>query len=367
MLARRPSLALLLAALPLVTLPLLAPAPARACTPLPPGVSGSIPTDGGKYPGNAAILLMGNGIDLTAATVTVDGQPAALKDATALLAPGIGSVGALVVPPPMAGQMVVVSGTFCSAGEMCPVTTIHYQAIAADTTAPVGGDLVGFNVLDYTDFKSSGGDCQSDSDFAWFVEGKTQVPDPAGSPEMYTFEALPDAQSTTPVFTQSGFIPDSGQPNATLRGLASQLMGKSLPEALCFRMRSFDAAGNTPATSMETLCKPCYYRADSSPLMGFGPPAEPMWKVADIYPGGTCDSSMSGVGGNYPDGGVSHGEGGSGTGSGGAGGNGAQPGQVVGGCGCRVEGSDGEGAAGFGAVVFLALSAIARRRLNRAV
>src|SRR4051812_34865809 len=101
----------------LTTLALLAAAPrAHACGALPPGVSGTIPADGQKYPGNAAVVLQGQGISLTDASVTVDGQPATLKDVSKTFFSEVGLFGVTVEPTPAPGQQVVITGTFCASG-----------------------------------------------------------------------------------------------------------------------------------------------------------------------------------------------------------------------------------------------------------
>lgn len=342
----RTSLCLSLTALTALTVSAAAPR-AHACSPLPPGLYATIPAEGEQYPGNAALILQGQGISITDASVTVDGQPATLKDVSNAQLPGLGLLGVVVVPTPAAGQSVVITGTFCETGGGCPPVTLHYQATAADTTPPPPIDLVGFSIYDYPDFKSGGGDCQSDSDFAWFVQLKSQIPVQAtDGAVIYSVEGYHDASlAGGPVVTFNGFVKDSGSPTVMIRRTAEVLQGKPLPEAICFRIKAYDTAGNTPAISPELYCKPCNYRVDSVPIEGF-PSAEPMWTAADIYPGGPCDSTTTG------------------TGTGGGGGGSAGDDVVIDGCGCRVGGC-GDSASGlFGALV-LALGAsvrLARRR-----
>jgi MYXO-CTERM domain-containing protein len=348
----------------LTALTLIAAAPrADACSPLPPGVFGTIPVDGQQYPGNAAVILQGQGISLTDGAVTVEGQPATLKDVSKTFFGELGIFAVTVEPTPAAGQNVVITGTFCASGSGCPPVQIHYQATAADTVSPLPIDLVGFDVHDYADFKSGGGDCQSDSDFAWWIEMKSQIPVLAtDGAVLYRIEGYKDASlAGGPVITSTGYVDAMGHAVVPIRGTVNLLEGKPLPEAMCFRIKAYDSAGNTPSISPELYCKPCNYRADGVPDKGF-PPAEPMWTAADIYLGGTCDSSMTG-GGGTPDGGVPHGTGGA-SGVGGSGGGGSSGDQVVGGCGCRVAG-EGESASGLFGAMALALVAsvrLARRR-----
>ncbi len=333
---------------------------AEACSPLPPGVLGTIPAEGQKYPGNAAVILQGQNISLTDASVTVDGQPATLKDVSKALFSEVGLFGVMVEPTPAAGQSVVITGTFCGVGAGCPPVSLHYQATAADTVAPKSINLVDFDIHDYADFKSSGGDCQSDSDFAWWIELKSPVPDLAtDGAVIYRIEGYKDASLAGGVVVEAtGYLDSTGQNVVPIRRTVDILGGKPLPEAMCFRVKAYDTAGNTPSISLEFLCKPCNYRADGVPDMGF-PPAEPMWTAADIYSGGPCDSSISGAGGS-PDAGIAQGT--SGTGGAGSGGGGTNGDEVVGGCGCRVAGEDDSGTGLFGA---LALAVGASLRLAR--
>ena len=341
----------------------------HACSPPPTGVFSTIPAEGQKYPGNAAVILHGQGISLTDASVTVDGQPATLKDVSKTLFDGLGIFAVTVEPTPAAGQAVTVTGTFCAGGPGCPPVALHYVATAADTVAPPSIDLAGFNVHDYTDFKSSGGDCQSDSDFAWWIELKSQVPELAtDGAVMYQIQGYADASMAGGVVVGAfGYVDVTGHAVVPIRRTVSALNGKPLPEAMCFRIRSYDSAGNTPSISPELLCKPCYYRADGLPSNGF-PPAEPTWTPADIYPGGPCDYSMVGSGGSYPDAGLPHDTSStsSTSGAGGSGG-GANGDLVVGGCGCRMAGED-ESTPGLSGALVLAIGAslrLARRRRQR--
>jgi len=343
-------------AVPFAALTLIASAPrARACSPQPPGVYGTIPADGEKYPGNAAVILQGDSISPTEATVTVDGQPATLKDVSKTLFSEIGLLGVVVEPTPTAGQNVVITGTFCGPGFGCNPVTLHYQATAADTTPPPAINLVSFNILDYPDFKSGGGDCQSDSDFAWWLHLKAQTPVQAtDGAVIYSVEGYRDASlSGGPVFTARGFVTESWNPVVTIRRTIDALDGKALPAAACFRVKAYDSAGNTPSISSELLCKPCNYRVDPTPGTGSAP-SEPTWTAADVYPGGTCDSSMPGT---------STGSASASTGTGAGGGSDGGD-EVIGGCGCSVAGESDSAAGLFGALALALCSSLrlARRR-----
>ena len=342
------------------TLTLLAAAPrADACSPLPPGVYNTIPGEGQNYPGNAAVIIQGQGLSLTEASVTVDGQPATLKDVSKPLFNGIGLYAVTVEPTPAAGQAVVITGTFCNAGSDCPPVALHYVATAADVVAPPSPDLASFSVHDYVDFKSSGGDCQAVSDFAWWITVKFPVPELAkDGVVMYQIEGYADASlAGGPVVEAFGYVNTTGNVVVPIRQTVTVLKGKPLGEAMCFRVKAYDSAGNTPSISPEILCKPCNYRADGGPDNNF-PPEQPMWTPADIYTGGPCDFSTSSAGGSTSQ---------TTSGAGGSGGGEGNDSQVIDGCGCRMAGDD-ESAAGLFGALALALGAslrlARRRRLN---
>lgn len=336
-------------AVPLTALALVAAAPrAHACSPPPPGVSSTLPVDGGKYPGNAAVMLRGaHGISPTEATVTVDGQPATLKDVSKTWFSELGYLGVTVEPTPTEGQSVVITGTFCDPGTACNLVTLHYQATAPDTVAPLPIELLSYDIYDYPDFKSSGGDCQVNSDFAWWLKLKGTVPAALNeSPLIYAVERFDDASlAGGPVITSSGYVAVSWSSSATIRSTVDSLEGRALAEAFCFRIKTFDTAGNAPSVS-QVLCKPCNYRTDNEPNGDF-PPAEPTWTAADVYPGGPCTTPTTATS--------------SGSGAGGGSGGGDE---VIDGCGCRVAG-EGDATSGLFGALALALGAavrIVRRR-----
>lgn len=352
---RRTLLASSLAALSLFA----APPRAHACSPPLPGLYGSVPADGGTYPANAALFFNGYDVTLDDTTVTVAGQAAVLT--TAGTPSGLG-LSARIVPEPKAGDEVVIEGTFCPPGTGCENKKITFTATAPDTTPPGGADAASFDVYDYDDYKSSGGDCSSDSDLAEWVQMKGPTPDPAGSPVIFTLGAYRDEGLTDLVFTRTGFLGATGQATVELRLMVSQLGGKSAPEALCFHVTTVDAAGNVAPSLTEVpivICKPCNYRVSDAPTTGFGPPPEPVWNSGDAYAGGPCNpNGTTGAGGNFPDGGLT-------TGSGGTGGGGED--QVIGGCSCQV-GDDVNGAgASLAGIALLAGAMVRLGRKRRAL
>jgi MYXO-CTERM domain-containing protein len=338
----------ILLAASLTALALVAAAPrAHACSPLPPGVTSTLPVDNGNYPANAAVMLQGYGLSPTEGTVTVDGQPATLKDVSKDRFSDLGYYGVTVEPTPKEGQSVVITGTFCPAMMGCNPVTLHYQAAAPDTVAPPPIDLLSYSIYDYADFKSSGGDCQSNSDFGWWLKLKASVPAALNeSPIIYAIERFNDATTAGgKVIAASGYVSASWSSTVSVRNTVEGLGGKPLAEAFCFRVKTYDTAGNTPSVS-PILCKPCNYRVDSAPVGDF-PPAEPVWTAADAFPGGPCESTAT----------TSSGAGGGGAGGGG--GSGSDGGEAVGGCGCRVAG-EGETTSGLFGALALALGAAVR-------
>ncbi|WP_433926659.1 hypothetical protein AB3662_27480 [Sorangium cellulosum] len=335
---------------------------ADACSPPLPGLTGTLPESGGSLPGNAAIFFDGFSISLDAVSVTVDGDPASLVAATDL--PSLGySLVARIDPPPGEGQAIVIEGDFCGAAEPCGQTRIELTAGAADADAPAGPSGLSFDVHDHADFKSSGGDCQVDSDLSWWVTVEGESAGSGEAPVIATIEAFRDDTFTDPVMSQSRFM-NATPVTVALSRTADVLDGAAAPEAFCFRATVTDTAGNAAGESVHA-CKPCYYRKDPETAQpGLGAPPEPAWTEGDIYPGGTCDSGMGPASGT----GTGAGGGDASTGAGGSGGDGAGGGDGDGetaesGCSFRVAGgSGGAGTPGVVALALLACAALAGRR-----
>lgn len=318
---------------------------AHACSPPAQGVTGTVPAEGEKYPGNAAVLLQGQGISITDASVTVDGQPATMKDAywTVHLVK-TRFVGFFVEPTPVAGQSVVVTGTFCPPGSGCNPVTLHYQATAAFNEAPTPVDLVEVDVYDYPDFKSSGGDCLSDSLVTWWLHLKSPVPDRATEGAvLYVIDVLPSLGGE-PDYIASGLVEPGWDPVVALPWLDFGFEGQPVPEEHRFNISTFNSVGNMPSPGGKSPSGTCHYRVDTIPSNG-SLPAEPTWTAADIYPGGPCETTT-------------------GSGSGGGGGSGRED-VVIDGCGCRVAGDVDSSASGLFGAMIGALGAsvrLARRR-----
>lgn len=339
---------------------------AAACLPPEPGLFKTVPAEGQKYPGNAALIFTGHQITLDKATVTVDGQPASLVDASDLF-PYYGKV-ALIEPMPAPGQAVVVAGDFCADPVVCPPETLSFVAAAVDAEAPAAPEAIHFDVHDYPDFMSSPGDCQTDSDVAYWIEVEGTPAAEGEAPVLYTVEALADAASTDPLWTGLALI-TAGSTPFVRRAVLEELVGEQVPEAFCYRVRAMDTAGHAGAGEILT-CKPCHYRADP-PGTSVTAPEEPAWTEADIYPGGMCgqgtssststSASTGGAGGGTSTGGV--GVGGA-SGVGGAGTTSGDPADsvTVGGCGCRAAGSPEKGRVGWLIAALGATLAAARRQ-----
>lgn len=321
---------------------------ADACSPPLPGLTGSTPKSGDTYPANAALFFEGYSISLDSVTVTVDGQSATLLPVTTGPVSKVGTLRATIEPKPASGQAVVISGSFC-ADPGCQPVEIKFTAGAEDNDPPPATEIASYDVYDYPDFKSSGGDCQSDSDLAWFFDFTTTALAPGESPRILVLERAADASFSNASEVVSTFV-NGTTFGLTDRDMAASLGGSSAPEAFCFRVSTTDAAGNVGGVS-QVVCKPCNYRVESgSPP--FSPAPEPAWTSADVYPGGTCDEGGGGAGG----------AGGSG-GSGGSGGMDNEGDDTM--CSVRAVGGSGAASGAFaGMIVALgaALRAVSKRR-----
>ncbi|HTN91312.1 MAG TPA: hypothetical protein VL242_46905 [Sorangium sp.] len=335
---------------------------AGACSPPLAGLTGTFPESGGTLPGNAAIFFEGYSISLDGLTVTVDGEPASLVIVTDVPAAGY-SIVARIEPAPSEGQAIAIEGDFCNVVDSCGVKSIELTAGAADTEAPPEPSGLSFDLYDHADFKSSGGDCQLDTDLSWWIKAEGEVAQGGEAPVITTIEAFRDDSFTEPVFSVSRFM-NAASLSIAIGQTAEVLDGADAPEALCFRATAMDTAGNVAGETVHA-CKPCYYRVDSEAAQPpFATPPEPAWTEADIYPGGTCDSGMgpgSGAGGSGGAGG-SDSAGGAGADAGG-GGDGETGETSEGGCSFRAAGgAGGGGAPGAAALALLACAALAGRR-----
>jgi len=267
-----------------------APQPADACTPPLPGLYNHIPENGATYPVNAALFFSGHSISLDAVTVTVDGNLASFVPVADPALQGLAGFVVRIDPTPSIGQVVKVSGDFCTPGATCEPVSISFTTSAPDTTAPEPVKNLLFNVYDYPDFKASVGDCQSDSDLAYFLHADTAAAAADAAPEVWRVEAFRDAAMQDLAFTRSVFA------GGALRfyKLAQELKGAEPATAFTFRVTTHDAAGQSSESSVVSL--PCHVRVDP-PGMTQWTPDEPMWTTADVHPGGVCDASGSGGGG----------------------------------------------------------------------
>lgn len=256
-----------------------APRLAAACGPPQPGLTGSIPADGATYPANAALLFSGFYIQTDALKVTVDGVDAELVPAD--LPSGFATRAVLVQPQPEPGQTVVVSGSFCPA-ENCEETTLTFTAGELDLVAPEPIPAAAFfGVYDHSDFVSSGGDCQSDSDITFYLHLEQGPASEGGATELVHAEWKPN---------DNGGVSGSRRTSGGVEILAmsvvtSQLAGADPNKDVCFTVTHHDAAGNV--SEPYQVCPACFFRKDDLPLMQ-STPAEPAWTDADAVPGSAC-------------------------------------------------------------------------------
>ncbi|HRI66959.1 MAG TPA: hypothetical protein PK156_22085 [Polyangium sp.] len=266
------------------------PADAHACSPPAPGLTSHLPEDGAYYPANGIVLFQGFGISLDQVTVTVNGMPGTLVDATAAFATNIAPLAARVSPKPNADENVVISGAFCTG---CPTETFSFTARADDLVAPEGVISVHYGVHDYADFQSSGGDCQSDSDMAIWVDAQTSPSSEEEAPTVLQIEAFADSALTKPIGSHGALI-TTNEMHWGNRITSAMLEGSS-PTAVCFRLSTKDLSGNE-GPMPTVLCNACYTRTDAQSNMTGLPPDEPMWTDADAIQDGPCDWG-AGVGG----------------------------------------------------------------------
>ena len=195
-------------------------------------------------------------------------------------------------PSPRPARPWSFPGNFC-ADVGCQPADIEFTAGAEDNDPPPATEIASFDVYDYPDFKSSGGDCATDSDLAWFFDLTAPALASGESPRILTLERAADASFSKGSEVVSTFVNDTSV-GLTERDMAAILGGKSAPEAFCFRVSTMDAAGNGGGVS-QVVCKPCNYRVESGAQPSSRPP-EPGWTAADVFPGGTCDAGTGGGG-----------------------------------------------------------------------
>jgi len=200
---------------------------ADACSPPLPGLTGSTPKSGDTYPANAALFFQGYSISFDSVTVTVDGQAATLKPVTTGPISKVGTLRATIEPKPTSGQTVIVSGKFCAEAS-CQPETIQFTAGAEDNDPPPATEIASFDVYDYPDFKSSGGDCATDSDLAWFFDFTAPALASGESPRVITLERAVDDSFSNGSEVVSRFVSGTSF-GLTDRDMAASLGGKSAP------------------------------------------------------------------------------------------------------------------------------------------
>lgn len=251
-----------------------APRSADACGVPESGLTGSIPATGQSYPANAALVFEGHGISLTDVTVTIDGAPATLVEVEH---PGLG-LAAKIQPLPLLGQDVVVSGDFCEF-EDCEPEVISFVAGPPDHSAP-GASEVMFAVFDHGGFVSSGGDCMSDSDLAFYVHASVGSEAAGQAPVRYRM-SFPGALGGLEV---GGLFTGEG-PNTRAFSITDAQLADDVVTDLCLYFEVIDLAGNNGSPS--EVCRPCFFRSSDEPAQAMVP-AEPVWTDADVVAGSAC-------------------------------------------------------------------------------
>lgn len=267
----------------LCTASVLLPADALACGPPAPGLTSHIPIDGAWYPANGILLFDGFSISLDQVTVTVDGAPAMLVDASSAFSTGIATLAARVSPKPNPEQKVTISGSFCAG---CATESFTFTARADDLIAPEGIVSAHYGVHDYADFQSGGGDCQSNSDLGLWVHAQTVPANEEEAPSILQIEAFADSNLSKPMGSMASLI-TTNEAVWGYRVVTADLQGAD-PKAVCFRLSTKDLSGNDGPEPL-VLCKACYSRIDAPGSIIASPPGEPVWSDADAIKGGPCD------------------------------------------------------------------------------
>lgn len=309
--------------LALASLPVLVPRLAEACSPPLPGVSETLPVDGGSYPANAAIGLYGHGLSAEGLAGTVDGTPVALSVATTP-GPRRASLSLTLDPAPTEGQSVHITGTACDGGggTECDVD-LTFTATAPDLDPPtVSGGVLQYDVHDYPNVVADGGSCMSSSDQGHYVNVTVEsVTD--DYPELAYWEVIGFVQGPEDVRARRTAPIDGATASVSFHLANLQDVD---PADVCFRVDALDPAGHR--TTVAESCAACRLVDDDDGSTLDVRPPEPAWTAADVRVGGPCDDGTATGAGGGPTGS------GGGATSSGTGGNGNGPGEptVVSGC-----------------------------------
>ena len=227
---------------------------AHATPPPSARVTRTIPTDGARYPANAAIMVFGGHQTAAGVTATVDGAPANVVLASDL--PKVGGVVALrVQPEPPVGASVTIQGDFCGPSGGCDAS-LRFVAGPPDNMAPPPVEHLSFDVDDtllgaqrpsdapfrlidwHVQLVAAKADYRSEAARLYVVEG-TRRDDP---------ERVIASRSTLEPQFPLWFQPPAELPSSVDAG-----------EAACFDVTVVDAAGNRSAPSGK-LCHACHVR-----------------------------------------------------------------------------------------------------------
>jgi MYXO-CTERM domain-containing protein len=335
--------------LPLIAAATLYSAPAEACSPPQPGLYDTFPLDGMTYPANGSVLFGGYGIHLGNVGVTVDGAPAALvqpnsEDAMARLA----SIVAQVEPQPLAGQLVVISGTFCDDDfGNCEPTTISYTASEPDEIAPSAAGFfeVTYDVYDHTQTDAGVGSCQGNSGVHYYLHVDSNMNETLGDSTTPVFWVVTGSSNSAadPSFQ---YVYQADSPTLDVSLAFDDIAVVDAPE-ICVDVALMDAAGNVLGVVADS-CSACMYRNDDDGSTdGTAFIDEPAWTSADAYPGGLCAQDFEPPI-NPPGDDPTNNDGDT---------------RVTSGCGCTTAGGDNSGAGWLFALLGAALT-VTRRRKN---
>ncbi|MCA9715697.1 MAG: hypothetical protein H6713_35680 [Myxococcales bacterium] len=248
---------------------------ARACQPIPPGFTRTIPEAGQTHPANAAVILYGVADDPAfAPTVTVDGIEAALTVVDALSEDRVAydaRVAYALEPPPLSDQVVVFS--YCEGGDVCGTPReLDFTAGPEDLEPPAVQDL-SLDLLNHPSAPYEPG-CGATSYAHYWVRLRGDAPTPGAAAPVFLRVEGPGVDAHLRDYEGGAVV------------LAHGVEEPVDPVTACYRVTPIDAASNEG--EIAEVCGAC--RAQeltiAAPLVEL---AEPAWTDDDIVAGGPCD------------------------------------------------------------------------------
>jgi hypothetical protein len=265
---------------------------AQPCEAPAPGLEYTVPSSGGTFPANGAILLVGSGLQFGKIAVKVDGKPATLQVDSELSWTGPSELRAVrVVPAPTVGQLITLKGSFCTddgTGAACPDEALEFLAGPADAAPPTLSPDAELNVLFFEDAPVRTAPCGSESNYHAFV-GVGPLDD-GGSAGWARFQVdvIPSNSRThNPLRTVYALASATAQEIST-GFLSDQLQGLPPETAFCFRITAMDSAANAADDTLE-ICAPCHAATiDAAGAATYEEMGPVDWESEPVYEAGPC-------------------------------------------------------------------------------